>query len=465
MACVIAAPASGSGKTLLSLCLIAWARHHQRSIQPFKVGPDYLDPQLLTLAAGQPCRNLDLPLCGKAWVNQSFNGYGGRSHLALIEGVMGLYDGIGSSSEGSSADVAIQLRLPVVLLVDAGGQARSLAALVAGFRALDPRLQLAGVVLNRVNSLRHRELLEEVLEQIGVRCLGCLPNDPSLDLPSRHLGLAPAHELRQLEPRLKRWAELAEEHLAMDVFQELLKAPSPGPDPIQTALSSALTAGEPMPALPVAVAQDEAFHFRYPEMQECLEALNMPVLPWSPLADGPPPEEARGLVLPGGFPELHASRLSTCEQSFAALQSWIQTKPIYAECGGMLMLGQSLADPEGRQHRMAGLLPFEAKRGRLQVGYRTLKVRSDTLLMRQGEQLRGHEFHRWNLSQEADTTMGKTGPLWQVEGWKIKRRAEGWNRPNLHASWVHLHWAGSSTISCRWRAALAFAAKRNDAVG
>ena len=180
----------------------------------------------------------------------------------------GLYDGIGSSSEGSSADVAIQLRLPVVLLVDAGGQARSLAALVAGFRALDPRLQLAGVVLNRVNSLRHRELLEEVLEQIGVRCLGCLPNDPSLDLPSRHLGLAPAHELRQLEPRLKRWAELAEEHLAMDVFQELLKAPSPGPDPIQTALSSALTAGEPMPALPVAVAQDEAFHFRYPEMQE-----------------------------------------------------------------------------------------------------------------------------------------------------------------------------------------------------
>ena len=146
MACVIAAPASGSGKTLLSLCLIAWARRHQHSIQPFKVGPDYLDPQLLTLAAGRPCRNLDLPLCGKSWIDLSFNGYGGRCDLALIEGVMGLYDGIGSSSEGSSADLAIQLGLPVVLLVDAGGQARSLAALVAGFRALDPRLQLAGVV-------------------------------------------------------------------------------------------------------------------------------------------------------------------------------------------------------------------------------------------------------------------------------------------------------------------------------
>ena len=460
MACVIAAPASGSGKTLLSLCLIAWARQLGHSIQPFKVGPDYLDPQLLSLAANQPCRNLDLPLCGEDWVQLSFNGYGGRCDMALVEGVMGLFDGIGSSSEGSTADVAVSLDLPVVLVVDAGGQARSLGALVRGFRDLDPRLNLAGVVLNRVSSPRHRELLEEVLKDIGVHCLGCLPGDPNLELPNRHLGLAPAHELTSLHKRLGRWAALAEQHLNMEVFGPLLKAPRPGPDPIRHVLSPELETSQQQ-SLPVAVAQDEAFHFRYPEMQECLELLGMPVLPWSPLSDTAPPAEANGLILPGGFPELHADQLSECKTTFSALYAWIRDKPIYAECGGMLLLGRGLADPDGTLHAMAGLLPFEARRGRLQVGYRQLEARTDSLLLRKGERLRGHEFHRWQLCRESDASVGSLGPLWQVEGWKVEQRAEGWNLPNLHASWVHLHWGGSSTIPCRWRAALGFAAKRN----
>ena len=459
MACVIAAPASGSGKTLLSLCLIAWARQLGHSIQPFKVGPDYLDPQLLSLAANHPCRNLDLPLCGEDWVQLSFNGYGGRCEMALVEGVMGLFDGIGSSSDGSTADVAVNLALPVVLVVDAGGQARSLGALVRGFRDLDPRLNLAGVVLNRVSSPRHRELLEEVLTDIGVHCLGCLPVDPNLKLPNRHLGLAPAHELNALHKRLERWAALAEQHLNMGVFRALLQAPRPGPDPIRHVLSPELETSQ-QHSLPVAVAQDEAFHFRYPEMQECLEVLGMPVLPWSPLSDAAPPAEATGLILPGGFPELHADQLSECKTTFSSLHAWIHDKPIYAECGGMLLLGRGLADPEGRLHGMAGLLPFEAKRGRLQVGYRQLEARSDSLLLRKGERLKGHEFHRWHLCRESDESVGIWKPLWQVEGWKVERRAEGWNLPNLHASWVHLHWGGSSTIPCRWRAALGFAAKR-----
>ena len=464
MACVIAAPASGSGKTLLSLCLIAWARHSGRTIQPFKVGPDYLDPQLLSLAASQPCRNLDLPLCGEAWVQLCFNGYGGRCDMTLVEGVMGLFDGIGASSEGSTADVALQLGLPVVLMVDAGGQARSCGALVRGFRDQDPRLNLAGVVLNRVSSPRHRELLEDVLMDIGVRCLGCLPADPSLELPNRHLGLAPAHELNSLEKRLGHWASLAEQHLAMTEFSRLLQAPEPGADPIRTLFAPALNSNQQLSSLPVAVAQDEAFHFRYPEMQECLEALGMPVLPWSPLSDASPPQEAFGLILPGGFPELHAKRLSQCETTFSALHEWIRHKPIYAECGGMLMLGRKLADPEGELHAMAGVLPFEARRGRLQVGYRTLEACSDSLLLHQGDTLNGHEFHRWQLSCKSDQSVGSFGALWQVEGWNVERRAEGWNLPNLHASWVHLHWAGSSMIPCRWRAALGSAARRNVAV-
>ena len=460
MACVIAAPASGSGKTLLSLCLIAWARQLERSIQPFKVGPDYLDPQLLSLAASRPCRNLDLPLCGEEWVQLSFNGYGGRCDMALVEGVMGLFDGIGSSSEGSTADVAVNLNLPVVLVVDAGGQARSLGALVQGFRDLDPRLNLAGVVLNRVSSPRHRELLEDVLTDIGVHCLGCLPMDPSLELPNRHLGLAPAHELSSLQQRVGRWASLAEQHLNMGAFRTLLQAPKPGPEPIQSIFCREPNTSKAQ-SLPVAVAQDEAFHFRYPEMQECLEVLGMPVLPWSPMSDAAPPTEARGLILPGGFPELHAEHLSRCKTTFSALHEWIQHKPIYAECGGMLLLGRGLADPDGTLHAMAGLLPFEARRGRLQVGYRQLEAQSDSLLLRDGEKLKGHEFHRWQLRSESGESVGSWGPLWQVEGWKVERRAEGWNLPNLHASWVHLHWAGSSTIPCRWRAALGCAAKRN----
>ncbi|EHA63113.1 cobyrinate a,c-diamide synthase [Synechococcus sp. WH 8016] len=451
MACVIAAPSSSSGKTLLSLSLIAWAQQKGLSIQPFKVGPDYLDPQLLGASAGRPCRNLDLPLCGPDWVKTSFHGYGGRCDLALVEGVMGLFDGIGSTGEGSSAAVAKHLQLPVVLVVDAGGQARSLAALVSGFRDLDPDLHFAGVVLNRVSTERHRSLLEEVLAAINVPCLGCLPRDSSLDLPSRHLGLAPAHELDQLNVRLGQWAAIADQHLQMGVFERLMQAPTPGPEPIQTVLAKALAEDSKREPLPVAVAQDNAFHFRYPEMQDCLEAMGMPVIPWHPLEDEPLPQEAYGLVIPGGFPELHAKQLSRCQQSLSGLRDWLQHKPLYAECGGMLMLGTSLMDGEGETHAMAGVLPFHAQRGTLQVGYRRLTASCDSLLLKAGDQWMGHEFHRWQLSEEP---VGRWQSLWQVDGWHVDRREEGWALPTVHASWVHLHWASSSTISCRWRDAL-----------
>lgn len=448
MACLIAAPSSGSGKTLLTLSLIAWARQQGQSIQPFKVGPDYLDPQLLTAASGRPCRNLDLSLCGEDWVRGSFLRHGSTADLAVVEGVMGLFDGIGPSSDGSSAAVAAALQLPVVLVVDASGQAQSLAALVRGFQQHDPSLRLAGVVLNRVSSPRHRELLDAVLEGIDVPLLGSLPRNLSLELPSRHLGLAPAHELERLEGRLEAWASLAQEHLDLGALLPLLQPPSSRVPPLES-LDAEPANGTRRSLLPVAVAQDAAFHFRYPEMQESLEALGMPVLSWSPLADEAIPEEATGLILPGGFPEQHAAALSECKQSLTALRHWFRQRPLYAECGGMLLLGQTLTDLEGRAHPMAGVLPFGARRGNLQVGYRQLTATSDSLLLRKGERYVGHEFHRWSLE-----TVGKEESLWQVEGWRSQRREEGWNLNNVHASWVHLHWGGCSTISCRWRAAL-----------
>lgn len=448
MACLIAAPSSGSGKTLLTLSLIAWARQQGQSIQPFKVGPDYLDPQLLTAASGRPCRNLDLSLCGEDWVRGSFLRHGSTADLAVVEGVMGLFDGIGPSSDGSSAAVAAALQLPVVLVVDASGQAQSLAALVRGFQQHDPSLRLAGVVLNRVSSPRHRELLDAVLEGIDVPLLGSLPRNLSLELPSRHLGLAPAHELERLEGRLEAWASLAQEHLDLGALLPLLQPPSSRVPPLDS-LNAEPPNGTSHSLLPVAVAQDAAFHFRYPEMQESLEALGMPVLSWSPLADEAIPEEATGLILPGGFPEQHAAALSECKQSLTALRHWFRQRPLYAECGGMLLLGQTLTDLEGRAHPMAGVLPFGARRGNLQVGYRQLTATADSLLLRKGERYVGHEFHRWSLE-----TVGKEESLWQVEGWRSQRREEGWNLNNVHASWVHLHWGGCSTISCRWRAAL-----------
>ena len=217
MAVVIAAPASGSGKTLVSLALLSWARARGESVQPFKVGPDYLDPQLLSEAAGRSCRNLDLNLCGEPWVRKAFHGYGGVCSMALIEGVMGLFDGIGSTEEGSTAAIARLLHLPVVLVVDAGGQAASLGALVRGFRDHDPTLNLAGIVINRVNSERHRALLQDVLDRLGIPLLGCMPRTDALQLPSRHLGLAPAHELGNLTQRRQAWADLAEQHLDLSL--------------------------------------------------------------------------------------------------------------------------------------------------------------------------------------------------------------------------------------------------------
>ena len=453
MAAVIAAPASGSGKTLLSLSLLSWAQQQGRRIQPFKVGPDYLDAQLLSQASGQACRNLDLNLCGEAWVRRAFHGYGGASELTLVEGVMGLFDGIGSTETGSTADVARLLGLPLVLVLDAGGQAASLGALVRGFRDHDPNMVIAGVVLNKVSSPRHRELLAEVLERMEVPLLGCLPRTEALSLPGRHLGLAPAHELEAPEQRRLAWAALASRHLNMERLEPLLQAPRPGPAPLADIPA---VQGHP---LPVALASDAAFHFRYQETNELLEHMGMPVLRWSPLADETLPAEAKGLILPGGFPEQHAAQLSSCQRSLRSLRQFAQQRPVYAECGGMLVLGERLTDLDGNSHHMAGLLPFTAERGTLQVGYRRLQARRDSPVVESGQQLVGHEFHRWELHsnrQPSDRSV-----LWDIEGWKVHRHSEGWVDQTVHASWVHLHWASSTTICSRWRAALEAGEKRS----
>ena len=484
MACVIAAPCSGSGKTLLSLCLSALARKRGQTLQPFKVGPDYLDPQLLTAVAGRSCRNLDPLLCGEEWVDRSFHWHGGRAQRVLVEGVMGLFDGRGPGSEGSTAAIAALLQLPVVLVVEASRQAGSLAALVRGFRDHGPpRIHLAGVVLNRVAGERHRALLKEALEAIEVPLLGALPPDPALELPSRHLGLLPASELADLAERQQRWAELAQRHLALEQLWPLLEPPTPDQecrdDPIRWLLGQATTAEgklstparevaakgwETEQALPIAIASDQAFHFRYPEADELLRAVGLAPVAWSPLADDPLPEGCRAVLLPGGYPELHARQLASSRRSLGELrQAAAAGLPIVAECGGLLLLGQQLLDQEETPHAMAGVLPFTARRGALSLGYRTATACTDGLVMRQGDLVVGHEFHRWQLeplnmaaSREKDLMTG-AGRLWQLEGWGCETRVEGWTTSTLHASWLHLHWAGCPVIPRRLAAASASA--------
>ncbi|MBV2351688.1 cobyrinate a,c-diamide synthase [Synechococcus sp. HK05] len=449
MPCLIAAPASGSGKTLVSLALTALARRRGQSIQTFKVGPDYLDPQLLSATSGRPCRNLDPLLCGEAWVQQSFQQHGSAAELSLVEGVMGLFDGRGPSSEGSSAHVAQLLDLPVVLVVEASRQAGSVAALVRGFRDHQPQLQLAGVVLNGVGSARHQALLAEALASIAMPLLGALPRHESLELPSRHLGLLPAHELADLEERSGAWADLAERHLQLEQIWPLLQAPKPKPGQAAAATSTQPTSA-PREPVRIAIASDAAFHFRYPEANELLVQQGVEVLSWSPLADQPLPKGCQGLVLPGGYPELHAAQLAASQRSLQELRrAHQQGLPIYAECGGLLLLGQHLHDKTGVSHTMAGLLPFRAERGSLSLGYRSATALGTGLVLQRGDQLCGHEFHRWQLSCSADST----DQLWQLEGWGCPARPEGWNRSNLHASWLHLHWGGCSFIPQRLAAA------------
>jgi cobyrinic acid a,c-diamide synthase len=300
--------------------------------------------------------------------------------------------------------------------------------------------------------------------------LGSLPPHPALELPSRHLGLHPAHEIADLAERGGLWADLAERHLDLERLWPLLAPPPPpadGLDPILWRLGEGAerltrwdSSAEPWP---VAVARDAAFHFLYPEAQELLSALGLQPRAWSPLADEPLPAGCRAVLLPGGYPELHAASLAASQRSLGALrQAAANGVPIVAECGGLLLLGQSLADSDGELHRMAGVLPFTARRGPLSLGYRQALVGQDGLLVRAGERLIGHEFHRWQLQTLPDPPgpLAARPGLWQVEGWGCPPRSEGWTAANVHASWLHLHWAGWPAIPSRLAALSAPAGPR-----
>ena len=374
---VVAAPTSGSGKTLVTLGLLRAFRNVGLRVRSAKVGPDYIDPGFHAAATGAPCFNLDLWAMGKAACGALLGQLGRDADLVIVEGVMGLFDGP-QGAEGSTADLAAALGLPVVLVVDCSHQAQSIAALVQGFSTFRKDVDVMGVIFNRVKSDRHEALLRDALCG-GLPVLGVVRQSDSVHMPSRHLGLVQAQENQQLEELIESAAAGVARETNLDkLFQK-------GADFTNQDSATIFTA----PAQRIAVAQDEAFSFVYPHVFDGWQTQGCELNFFSPLNDEVPDEAAEFLFLPGGYPELHAGWLAGNTRFMAGVREFKGT--VYGECGGYMVLGQSLTDAEGKRHAMAGLLPVETSfaRRKLHLGYRQLENLGGPFPKR----LRAHEFH------------------------------------------------------------------------
>jgi len=439
---VIAAPSSGAGKTTVATGLMAALHARGLRVSPHKVGPDYIDPGYHAVATGRPGRNLDPFLVGEDLVGPLFR-HGARGcDVAVVEGVMGLFDGHAGRDFASTAHVARLLDAPVVLVVDASRAGRSVAALVHGFATFDPRVRLGGVILNRIGSDRHEELCREALA--GYPVLGAIRRDEAVATPSRHLGLVPAAERgAPAVDAVRRMGELVARCCDLEAIVRLARAAPPlgaaAWDPAEALARAAGGRGEPYrrSGTVVAVAGGPAFTFGYAEHVELLRAAGAEVAAFDPLRDEALPEGTAAVVLGGGFPEVYADRLAANERLRAALAAF--GGPIAAECAGLLYLCREL---DGR--RMCGRIPAAARMtDRLTLGYREAVARRDSLLTRAGERLRGHEFHRTVVDRVPD-------PLLCWDG-----GADGFGDARLTATYLHLHWAGKPILAHRLVAAAA----------
>ncbi|MBD1917839.1 MULTISPECIES: cobyrinate a,c-diamide synthase [Cyanophyceae] len=443
---VIAGERSGVGKTTVTLALLAALAQKSPRVQSFKVGPDYIDPMFHQQATGRPCYNLDPILTSETYVQHCFAHRCQGADFALVEGVMGLFDGAsGLSDVASTAHIARLLNLPVLLVVDCSRLSRSVLAIVHGYRSLDPRVKLAGVVLNRVGSDRHLELLTDALASIDLPILGVLWRQTAIALPDRHLGLVPTAELPQLPDILDCLAHLGHTCFDWDALTPLLETSSvsgltPASYPVTPSPRHPVT-----PSPRIAIAQDPAFSFYYPDNLDILTALGAEIIPWSPLRDAHPPADADGLYFGGGFPEMFAAELAANQDLRSTLKALIhQGLPVYAECGGLMYLATTLVDLNDNAWPMVGVLPTSVRMtGRLTLGYRHALAEQSSLLLQAGQTIWGHEFHR----SEAETP--SSSPLYQLKRYGATQRhaTEGWAPHRIHASYLHLHWGGCPEVA------------------
>lgn len=428
---VIAAPRSGSGKTMLSLGLMRAFRNAGLRVAGAKCGPDFIDPAFHAAATGGRSFNLDSWAMHPALLDALEFMTGEACDLILCEGLMGLFDGVPGEPgrTGSTADVAAALGWPILLVVDVGGQSQTAAAIVKGCASFDPRIDIAGVILNRVASARHRTLVTQAIEALGIQVLGALPRDEKIRLPERHLGLVQAAEIADLDALLENIASFVAEHV--DTRAVLSAARS----------SPIVRGGAPLasapPAQKIAIARDEAFSFFYPHILTAWQQAGAEIAFFSPLADEPPPDDCDLCWLPGGYPELHAGRLAAAGQFFEGLRKFAQTKSVHGECGGYMVLGQGLTDKDGSAHRMIGLLgpSFSFARRKLHLGYREARLASDHLLGAAGTRLRGHEFHYATIEEPAAPDL----PFAFVrDAYGGAEQAEGSHRGTVTGSFFHL---------------------------
>ncbi|MBV1692291.1 cobyrinate a,c-diamide synthase [Novosphingobium sp. G106] len=399
---LISAPASGTGKTTVSLGLLRALAEAGVAVQPFKSGPDYIDPAFHHAACGRASFNLDSWAMPEALLD-TIVAQGENADMLLAEGAMGLFDGAaqrGASGQGASADLARLMGWPVVLVIDASGQAQSAAAVAHGFRAFDAELPFAGVILNRVASPRHERLVRSGMEVAGIRVFGALPRRPDLALSERHLGLVQAIEHAGLDALLSDYAALVREHVDLPALRQAARG-------IRRPTAS-LAAMKP-PAQRIALAQDAAFSFSYPHLLAAWRQGGAEVRPFSPLADEAPAPDADLVWLPGGYPELHAGRLAAAERFHAGLAAHAAQRPVYGECGGYMVLGQGLIDRGGTRHRMAGLLGLVTSHAdrRLHLGYRQARLLAPAAGFARDRQLRGHEFHYSTIVAQPDAPLAE----------------------------------------------------------
>ena len=448
---VVAAPASGHGKTTVATGLVAALRGRGLAVSAHKVGPDYIDPGYLSLAAGRPARNLDAWLTAEHLIAPLFLHGSADAEVAVVEGVMGLFDGVSGGADGvddfaSTAHVARLLDAPVLLVVDAAAQARSVAALVHGFASYDPRVRLGGVVLNRVGSPRHEQILRDALAGLKVPVLGAIRREDRAVTPSRHLGLVPAAE--RAGEALAAVAAMGELVAKCCDLDAVLGLAASAPRITATPWDPFLAVG-PTPRRPggtgrrprVALAGGAAFTFSYAEHAELLTAAGAEVVGVDPLRDEALPPGTAAFVVGGGFPEVYARALSDNERLRKDVADLAASGGVVvAECAGLLYLGRTLDDA-----RMCGVLDLGAQMTpRLTVGYREAMAVADSVLVRRGQRVRGHEFHRTACDPPADPAR----PAWECGG-PAGRVLEGWATPTLHASYLHLHWAGRPSIARR----------------
>ncbi|MBJ6125360.1 cobyrinate a,c-diamide synthase [Microvirga splendida] len=386
---LIAAPRSGSGKTTVVLGLQRALARRGLKVRGVKCGPDYIDPAFHEAATGAPSFNLDSFAMGGPLLGSIASQAAGNADLVIAEGSMGLFDGIRQEigRTGASADIAALLGWPVILVLDVSGHAQSAAAVALGCARFDPRLTIAGVVLNKVASERHRRLVEDGMARIGLPVLGALMRNADLALPERHLGLVQAGETEELDARLKRLADAVEGAVDLDRLASLARPTQLG--------SPSDVIPLPPPGQRIALASDQAFSFVYPHVLVGWRKAGAEIVPFSPLADEAPRPDCDACWLPGGYPELHAGRIANASLFIDGLRSFAARQPVHGECGGYMVLGESLEDGDGHAHAMAGLLPVEtsyAKR-RMHLGYRVADLLHDGVLGSAGARLVGHEFH------------------------------------------------------------------------